>query len=181
MRWCRGTNSSSICCHRCPPSKCCQFIILLNSIMATYVELKINFQKLSEIEIFRKSKDFGRILISIIIISHWCYICFCKLQSIIVADFQQKCCFSATIVDFSCKDCFIQTRIKKLTNDKNNICCCKTKLLLKISNSDAILCYTSFIASGPSETLAYALLNFLTRLFGRFLGDLLKSMKNEFL
>ena len=37
-------------------------------IMATYVELKINFQKLSEIEIFRKSKDFGRILTSIIIL-----------------------------------------------------------------------------------------------------------------
>ena len=87
--------------------------------MATYVELKINFQKLSEIEIFRKSKDFGRILISIIIISPWCYICCCKQHSIIVAGFQQKCCFSATNVDFSCKYCFIQAKIEKLTKKQH--------------------------------------------------------------
>ena len=31
--------------------------------MATHVRLKFHFQKLSEIEIFRKSKDFGLILI----------------------------------------------------------------------------------------------------------------------
>ena len=87
--------------------------------MATYVELKINFQKLSEIEIFRKSKDFGRILISIIIMSLWCYICCCKQHSIIVAGLQQKCCFSATNVDFSCKYCFIQAKIEKLTKKQH--------------------------------------------------------------
>ncbi len=65
------------------------------------MELKLNFQKLSEIEIFRKSNDFGMILISIIIMSPWCYSCWCKQHSIIVADFQQKCCFSALNVDFS--------------------------------------------------------------------------------
>ena len=87
--------------------------------MATYVELKLNFQKLSEIEIFRKSKDFGKILISIIIMSLWCYICCCKQNSIIVAGFQQKCCFSAINVDFSCKYCFIQAKIEKLTKKQH--------------------------------------------------------------
>ena len=69
--------------------------------MATYVELKFNFQNLSEIEIFRNSKDFRMILISIIIMRSWCYIWCCKQHSIIVAGFQQKCCFSAQNVDFS--------------------------------------------------------------------------------
>ena len=69
--------------------------------MATYVELKFHFQKLSEIEIFRKSKDFRMILISIIIMRPWCYIWCWKQHSIIFADFQQKCCFSAPNVDFS--------------------------------------------------------------------------------
>ena len=94
--------------------------------MATYMMLKVDFQKLSEIEIFRKSKDLGRILISIIIMTHGCYIYFCKQHSIIVAGFQQKCCFSATNVDFSCKYYFIQAKIEKLTKKqhlllKNNI------------------------------------------------------------
>ena len=93
--------------------------------MATYVKLKINFQKLTEIEIFRKTKDFGRIWISIIIIGFWCYICCWKQHSITVADLQQKCCFSATNVDFSCKYCFIQAKIEKLTK--------KQHLLLKIN------------------------------------------------
>ena len=94
--------------------------------MATYVELKLNFQKLSEIEIFRKSKDFGRILISIIIMCPWCYICCWKQHSIIVAGFQQKCCFSATNVDFSRFCTFIQVKIriwmkKQHLLPKNNI------------------------------------------------------------
>ena len=38
-----------------------------------------------------------------------------------------------------------------------------------------MLCCTSFIASGSSENLADVLLNFLTCVFGRFLGDLLKK------
>ena len=87
--------------------------------MATYVELKLNFQKLSEIEIFRKSKNFGRVLISIIIMSPWCYIWCCKQHNIIVAGFQQKCCFSATIVEFSCKYYFIQAKIENLTKKQH--------------------------------------------------------------
>ena len=145
----------------------------------TYVELKLNFQKLSEIEIFRKSKDFERILIWIIIMSSWCYICCCKQYSIIVTGLQQKCCFSSTNVDFSCKYCFIQAKIEKLTKKQHLLL--KNNTFVEKSNSDVKLPYTSFIASGPSETLTYALLNFLTHVFGTFLGDLLKKMKNKFL
>ena len=94
--------------------------------MVTYMKLKINFQKLSEIEIFRKSKDFGRILTSMIIISTWGYICCCEQHSIIVAVLKQKCCFSATNVDFSCKYCFVQVKIEKWTK--------KQHLLLKNNN-----------------------------------------------
>ena len=67
---------------------------------ATYVRLKLHFQKLSEIEIFRKSRDFGLMLIWIITIWLWFYIWCYKQHSIIVAGFQQKCCFSAPNVDF---------------------------------------------------------------------------------
>ena len=69
--------------------------------IATYVDRKVHFQKLLEIEIFRKSKDFRMILISIIIMRPWCYNWCCKQHSIIVVGFQQKCCFSAPNVDFS--------------------------------------------------------------------------------
>ena len=66
-----------------------------------YGKLKFHFQKLSEIEIFRKSKDFGLVLIWIITTCLWCYIWCCKQHSIIVAGFQQKCCSSAPNVNFS--------------------------------------------------------------------------------
>ena len=75
--------------------------------MATYMMLKVDFQNLSEIEIFRKSKDRGWMLIWIINMSPWCYIWCWKQHSIIVADFQQKCCFSATNVVFSFKSRFL--------------------------------------------------------------------------
>ena len=87
--------------------------------MATYMMLKVDFQNLSEIEIFRKSKDRGWMLIWIINMSPWCYIlcwkqhrylCYkwCATQhNITVADFQQKCCFSATNVAFSFKSRFL--------------------------------------------------------------------------
>ena len=71
-----------------------------------------SIQKLSEIEIFRKSKDFGLILIYIINMCLWCYIWCCKLHSIIVAHFQSKCCFSATNVDFSGFCTFIRIKIE---------------------------------------------------------------------
>ena len=94
--------------------------------MATYMVLKVDFQKLSEVEIFRKSKDFGLIWTWIIIMCPWCWIWCWKQRSITVAGFQQKCCFSATNVDFSCKYYFIQAKIEKLTKKqhlllKNNI------------------------------------------------------------
>ena len=80
--------------------------------MATYMMLKVDFQNLSEIAIFRKSKDRGWMLIWIINMSPWCYIWCWKQHSIIVAHFQQKCCFSATNVDFSGFCTFIQVKIE---------------------------------------------------------------------
>ena len=80
--------------------------------MATYMMLKVDFQKLSEIEIFRKSKDRGWMLIWTINMTLWCYIWCWKKHSIIVAHFQQKCCFSATNVDFSGFCTFIQVKIE---------------------------------------------------------------------
>ena len=94
--------------------------------MATYMMLKVDFQKLSEIEIFWKSKDFGLILIWIIIMCTWCYIWCCKQHSIIVAHFQQKCCFSATNVDFLAFFAFIHVKIKIVMK--------KQHLLLKNNN-----------------------------------------------
>ena len=87
--------------------------------MATYMILKVNFQKLSEIEIFRKSKVFGLILTWIIIMCPWWFIWCWKQHSITAAVLQQKCCFSATNVDFSCKYCFIQAKIEKLTKKQH--------------------------------------------------------------
>ena len=69
--------------------------------MATYVELKLNFQILSEIEISRNFHFQNQILSGIIIECPWCYKWCWKQYSIIVAYFQQKCCFSAPNVDFS--------------------------------------------------------------------------------
>ena len=87
--------------------------------MATYVRLKFHLQKLSEIEIFRKSKDFGLILIWIVTICLWCYIWCCKQHSIIVAGFQQKCCFSAPNVDFSWLFILIHIKIGNQTKKQH--------------------------------------------------------------
>ena len=87
--------------------------------MATYMILKVHFQKLSEIEIFRKSKDFGLILNWIINMCPWCYIWCCRQHSIIVAHFQQKCCFSATNVDFSCLFILIHVKIGNQTKKQH--------------------------------------------------------------
>ena len=80
--------------------------------MAAYMMLKVDFQNLSEIEIFRKSKDRGWMLIWIINMSPWCYIWCWKQHSIIVAHFQQKCCFLVINVGFSGFCTFIQVKIK---------------------------------------------------------------------
>ena len=87
--------------------------------MAIYVELKFHFQKLSEIEIFRKSKYFRMILISIIIMRPWCYILCYKQHNIIVAGFQQKYCFSEINVDFSLLYIFVHVKIKNQTKDQH--------------------------------------------------------------
>ena len=87
--------------------------------MATYMMLKVDFQKLSEIEIFRKSKDRGWMLIWIINMSSWCYIWCWKQHSIIVAHFQQKCCFSATNVDFSWLFILIHVKIGNQTKKQH--------------------------------------------------------------
>ena len=68
--------------------------------MTAYLMLKVHFWKLSKIEILRKSKTYWLNLIWIIIMGPryhiWCW----GPNSIIVADFQQNCCFLATNVDF---------------------------------------------------------------------------------
>ena len=87
--------------------------------MATYLELKLHFQKLSEIEIFRKSKRCGVVLIWIINTCLWCYIWCCKQHIIIVADFQQKCCFSAPNVDFSWLFILIHVKIGNQTKKQH--------------------------------------------------------------
>ena len=87
--------------------------------MATYVELKINFQKLSEIEIFRKSKLCGVMLICSINTCPWCYIWCCKQHIIIVAGFQQKCCFPAPNVDFSWLFMLIYVKIGNQTKKQH--------------------------------------------------------------
>ena len=83
------------------------------------MKLKLHFQKLSEIEIFRNSKNFRMILISIITMSPWCYIWCWKQHSIIVADFQQKCCFSAPNVDFSYLFILIHVRFENQTKKQH--------------------------------------------------------------
>ena len=80
--------------------------------MTTYKMLKVDFQNLSEIEIFLKSKDRGWILIWIIQKIIWCYIWCWKQHSIIVAHCQQKCTFSETNVDFSAFCTFIRVKIE---------------------------------------------------------------------
>ena len=106
--------------------------------MATYMMLKINFQKLSEIEIFRKSKDLGWILIWIINMCPRWYIWWCKQHSIIVAGFQQNCCFSTTNDVFSFQTWFLHQWMKiKLENQH----------LLPKSNNDAVLLAPSNIPS----------------------------------
>ena len=147
--------------------------------MATYVELKFHFQKLSEIEIFRKSKNFRMILISIIRMRPWCYIWCWKQHSIIVASFQQKCCFSALNIDFSWLFTLVHVKIGNQT--KNNICCRKTTILLKMGNNDLLLLHLSIIAPRSSKTLSDDLLDFFTHVLEGFLGNLLKKLKNEFL
>ena len=80
--------------------------------MATHMKLKIDLQKVSKFEIFRNSR-FRKLIFDRIISDcprwyKWCW----KQHSIIVADFQQKCCFSATNVDFSSFCAFIHVRTK---------------------------------------------------------------------
>ena len=147
--------------------------------MTTYMMLKVDFQKLSEIEIFRKSKDFGLIWTWIIIMCPWCWIWCWKQRSITVAGFQQKCCFSATNVDFPCKYCFIQAKIEKLTKKqhlllKNNICVENEQQWCYVA---LYIIYSIRILLNPSKRFA----QFLTHVFGRFLGDLLKKFIFHFL
>ena len=107
--------------------------------MATYVRLKGYLQKLSEIEIFRKSQDLGLILIWIINMCHRWYIWWCKQHSIIVA-FRNKCWFCSFLFIHWCKN---QDCIKW----KNIICCWQTEILLKTSTNDAMLLVPSNIPS----------------------------------
>ena len=87
--------------------------------MATYVELKLNFQKLSEIEIFRNFHFPNQILSAIIMECPRCYKWCCKQHSIIVADFQQKCCFPAPNVDFSWLFTLVHVKIGNQTKKQH--------------------------------------------------------------
>ena len=105
----------------------------------------------------------------------WCW----KEHSIIVAELQQKCCFSAPNVDFSWLFTLVHKKLD--IKRKNNICCRKTTFLVKMSNSDVLLVHPSFIAPWSSKTLSDALLNILTHVLEGFFGNLPKKLKNEFL
>ena len=87
--------------------------------MATFVELKLNFQKLSEIEIFWNFHFQNQILSTIIMECPRCYKWCWKQRSIIVAYFQQKCCFSAPNVDFSWLFIFIHVKIGNQTKKQH--------------------------------------------------------------
>ena len=77
--------------------------------------------------------------------STWCYIWCWKQHSIIVAHFQQKCCFSATNVVFSFKSRFLLEWMCIIL--KNQYLLPKNNILLKMSNTDAMWLPASNIAS----------------------------------
>ena len=87
--------------------------------MATYMKVRGHFQKVSEIEIFRKSRVWVLIWSTIILMCPKWYKCCQRQQNVTVAHFQQNCCFSATNVDFSCKYYFIRAKIEKLTKKQH--------------------------------------------------------------
>ena len=89
--------------------------------MATYVKLKMSFDFLSKIEIFRFF-DFQKLIFNRIINRGPCCYNWCWKQHIItVAGFQQNCCFSATNVDFSAFSFFIHAKIRKMMK-KQHLC-----------------------------------------------------------
>ena len=141
--------------------------------MTTYVGLKLHFQKLSEIEIFRKSKGCGVVLIWIISMCPWCYIWCCNQHSIIVAGFQQKCCFSAPNVGFLWLFILIhvkignQTKKQYLLPENNNFVenqqqCCFV---------DPPIIYTIRIIQKPIRCFAH----FFDSCFGRIPWELTKE------
>ena len=147
--------------------------------MATYVEVKIIFDFLSKIEISRffdfQNLIFNRIINRGSCCYNWCW----KQHSIIVAHFQQKCCFLATNIDFSGFCTFIQVKIeiwmkKQHLLPKNNTFVENQQQWYYVALH---IIYSIMTLRKPSICFA----QFLTRVFGRFLGDLLKKMKNEFL
>ena len=87
--------------------------------MAKYVELKLNSQKLSEIKIFRNFHFQNQILSAIIMECPRCYKWCWKQHSIIVADFQQKCCFPAPNVDFSWLFTLVHVKIGNQTKKQH--------------------------------------------------------------
>ena len=146
--------------------------------MATYVMLKAHFQKLSKIDIFWKSKDFELNFSWIFNMCTWCYIWCCKQHSIIVAGFQQKCCFSAPNVDFSWLFILIHVKIGNQTK--------KQHLLLENNNfvenqqqwcfvAPSII-YSIRIIQKPISCFAHFFESYLEG----FLGNLLKKMRKCF-
>ena len=137
--------------------------------MTTYVGLKLQFQKLSEIEVFRKSKGCGVMLIWIIKTCPWWYIWCWKQHSIIVAGFQQKCCLSAPNVDFSWIPVIILIHVKIGNQRKKQHLLPENNNFVRTSNIDVLLLHMSFISSGSSKNLSDALLNLSTHVLERFL------------
>ena len=72
-----------------------------------------------KIDVFWKSKDFELNFNWIFNMCTWCYIWCCKQCSIIVAGFQQKCCFSASNVDFSWLFILIHVKIGNQTKKQH--------------------------------------------------------------
>ena len=110
-----GHNLLPICCHRGPPPICCQLVISLKSYPWQHIWSSKSF-----LTFYRKIAHFGstrnfssrKLFFSRIIgecprCYKWCR----KQHSIIVAGFQQNCCFSATNVDFSAFSSFIHAQI----------------------------------------------------------------------
>ena len=112
--------------------------------------LKVDFQKLSEIGIFRKSKNHGWMLIWIINMQ-WAhdniFDAGSNIPSLLLI-FNKILVFRQQMLIFQHFPLSFMRKSEKWW--KNNICCRKTTILLKISNNDAMLLSASIIATGAS-------------------------------
>ena len=92
----------------------------------------------------------------------------------IVAGFQQKCCFSAPNVDFLWLFILIHVKIGNQTK-KQHLLPENNNFVENQQPSDVLLLHTSFILSRSSKNISDALLTFSTHVLNGFLGNLLKK------